>query len=321
MSILNDGFFLLLGIAALVVGADLLVRGATTLALRWRVSALVIGLTIVSFGTSLPEMLVTLVAGLQGNADLAIANVLGSNIANLLLVLGIAAMVRALPVRESTVLSEIPFSLTAALLVGFLANAALFSEGRALSINRLDGVILLFFFGLFLLYVFKMAKATDTQTPPSEPESSLLRAVAEIGVGIGGLYLGGQWVVESAVALAESLGVGQALIGLTIVAIGTSAPEVAASAMAAYRNQADLAVGNAIGSSIFNLLWVLGLTATFVELPFKVLKNTDLLMVIASSALIILALVTSRHNALGRAHGAVFVLVYAGYLVYVIQRG
>lgn len=318
---MDDILTLFLGLAFLIGGADLLVRGASTLAERWQVSTLVIGLTIVSFGTSLPEMLVTLVAGLKDSPDLAIANVLGSNIANLLLVLGVAAMVRPLPVRESTVLSEIPFSLTAALLVGFLANAALFSQKPTLSLNRLDGVILLFFFALFLLYVYKMARNETPEEVESESPHSLLRAGCEIVLGITGLYFGGQWVVDSAVALANAWGVGDALIGLTIVAIGTSAPEIAASGMAAYRRQADLAVGNAVGSSIFNMLWVLGFTSTIVELPFKVLKNTDLFMLVMASALIILALVSGRRTELGRLHGAVFLLVYAGYIAYVVQRG
>ena len=316
-----DLFTFLLGLVVLIVGADLLVRGATALALRLRVSALVIGLTVVSFGTSLPEMLVTLVAGLRGSSDLAIANVLGSNIANLLLVLGVAALIRPLPVRESTVLSEIPFSLTAALLVGFLANAAPFSEKPTLSIIQVDGAILLFFFFLFLLYVYKMAGARRVADEADIAPQSLLRSSMEIGLGITGLYFGGQWVVDGAVALAQSWGVGDALIGLTIVAIGTSSPEIAASAVAAYRKKADLAVGNAIGSSIFNLLWVLGLTAVIVELPFKVLKNTDLMMLVASSALIIVALVISRRNALQRSHGVVFLFIYLAYLGYVIQRG
>lgn len=311
----------LLGLVVLIVGADLLVRGATALAVRFGVSTLVVGLTVVSFGTSLPEMLVTLVAGLRGSSDLAIANVLGSNIANLLLVLGVAALVRPLPVRESTVLSEIPFSLTAALLVGFLANAAPFSEKPTLSINQFDGAILLFFFFLFLLYVYKMAGTRMLADEADVAPQSLLRSGIEIGLGIAGLYFGGQWVVDGAAALAQSWGVGDALIGLTIVAIGTSSPEIAASAMAAFRKQADLAVGNAIGSSIFNLLWVLGLTAVIVELPFKILKNTDLMMLVASSALIIVALVASRRNALQRSHGVVFLLMYLAYLGYVIQRG
>jgi cation:H+ antiporter len=315
-----DTVMLVAGLVVLIKSADLLVQGAASIATRLNISALVIGLTVVSFGTSLPEMLVTLVSGLRNNPDLAIANVIGSNIANVLLVLGVAAIIRPLPVENSTVVSEIPFSLTAAVLVGFLANAALFSTSRELSISRLDGTILLFFFFLFILYVYKMSKEEPGAKLVSYDGKTLSRATTYIAVGILGLYFGGQWVVDAAVGIAQLLHVDDALIGLTIISIGTSAPELMASAVAAYRSQADIAVGNVVGSNIFNLLWVLGFTSSIVELPFKVVSNTDLVMVIASSALIIFALVANRSNTITRPHGALFVMLYAAYLVYVINR-
>ena len=301
-------------------GADLLVSGASSIAGRLGISTLVIGLTVVSFGTSLPEMLVTLVSGLRHNSDLAIANVIGSNIANVLLVLGIAAVIRPLPVKNSTVVSEIPFSLTAALLVGFLANAALFSSHHELSISRLDGGILLFFFAMFMLYVYKISRESADSTADRPRILPASRSALYIVLGVVGLYLGGGWVVDGAVGIARDLNVDDALIGLTVVAIGTSSPEIVASAVAAYRNQTDIAVGNVVGSNIFNLLWVLGFTSSLVELPFEVVNNTDLVMVICSSALIILALVFSRNNSITRSHGVVFIALYAGYLFYVINR-
>ena len=315
-----DGLLLLFGLVVLVKSADFLVAGSSSVASRLGISSLVIGLTIVSFGTSLPEMLITMVSGFRQNADLAIANVIGSNIANVLLVLGIAAIVRPLPVHDSTVVSEIPFSLTAALLVGFLANAALFSTVHELSISRLDGGILLFFFVLFMLYVFRISRQKPAEPHDPGAVAGKLRSAAYIVIGIVGLYFGGGWVVDGAVGIAQWLGVDDALIGLTIVAAGTSSPELVASAVAAYRNQADIAVGNVVGSNIFNLLWVLGLTSSFVELPFEVISNTDLVMVIVSSALIIVALAISRTNTILRSHGFVFVSLYAAYLVYVVIR-
>jgi cation:H+ antiporter len=194
---LIDALLLLGGLALLIKGAGLLVSGASSIAERLGVSPLVIGLTVVSFGTSLPEMLVTLVSGLRQNADLAIANIIGSNIANVLLVLGIAAVIRPLPVKDSTVVSEIPFSLTAALLVGFLANAALFSSHHELSISRLDGGILLFFFALFMLYVYKISRE-GTHLAGDTPRSlTTTRSVLYILLGVAGLYLGGGWAVRS----------------------------------------------------------------------------------------------------------------------------
>ncbi|MDX1406233.1 MAG: calcium/sodium antiporter [Woeseiaceae bacterium] len=315
-----DALVLFGGLVILIKSADFLVAGASSIAARLGVSSLVIGLTIVSFGTSLPELLVTMVSGLRHNADLAIANVIGSNIANVLLVLGVAAIVRPLTVHDSTVVSEIPFSLTAALLVGFLANAALFSSIPELSISRLDGGILLFFFFLFMLYTYKISRENEDSEREEIVDFGTGRALAYVALGIVGLYFGGGWVVDGAVGIAQWLGVDDALIGLTIISVGTSSPELVASAVAAYRNQSDIAVGNIVGSNIFNLLWVLGLTSSFVELPFEVISNTDLVMVIASSSLILVALAISRNNTILRTHGIVFVSLYAAYLAYVVGR-
>lgn len=319
---MTNALWLIAGLALLVKSADWLVRGSTSVATRFGISSLVIGLTIVSFGTSMPELLVTLVAGMRHNADLAIANVIGSNIANVLLVLGVAALIRPLPVKDSTVVSEIPFSLTAAILVGFLANAALFTNNTALTISRFDGAVLLLFFVLFLLYVYKMSRSANYFAENSDDDSlPPLRAGAYIAVGVTGLYFGGGWVVDGATGLAATWGVNDALIGLTIVAIGTSAPELVASAVAAFRGETDIAVGNVVGSNIFNLLWILGITSTLVELPFEVVNNNDLLMVIGASVMIILALISSRNRTIQRAHGALFVGLYLLYLVFVIARG
>lgn len=316
-----DGLFLVLGLGLLIKGADLLVEGASSVASRFGISPLVIGLTVVSFGTSLPELLVSLTSGLRNSPDLAIASILGSNIANVLLVLGVAAIIRPLPIHDSTVVSEIPFSLTAALLVGFLANAHLFSDHLELSISQLDGGILLFFFLLFMLYVYKFSATSPVSVPQTSASGTVTRAAAFVLLGAVSLYLGGQWVVDGAIGLAQAWGVDDALIGLTIIAFGTSSPELVASGIAAYRGKTDIAVGNVVGSNIFNLLWVLGLTSSIVALPFEVVSNTDLLIVIASSTMVILALVSSRNNTVNRLHGMLFVGLYLVYLAYVVDRG
>jgi len=216
----------------------------------------------------------------------------------------------------------VPFSLTAALLVGFLANAALFTPHPELSISRVDGFILLFFFLLFMLYVYKVSRETPPEDMPPPPRTvSGVRATLMVLGSIVLLYFGGSWVVDGAVGIATAWGVDDTLIGLTIVAIGTSSPEVVASAVAAHRGQADLAVGNVVGSNIFNLLWVLGFTSAVVELPFEVISNTDLIMVIASSTLVILALVSSRNRTIMRYHGVLFILLYGAYVLYAVRRG
>jgi cation:H+ antiporter len=316
-----DALLLVAGLALLLKGADFLVDGASEVAERLGISQLVIGLTVVAFGTSMPEVVVTIISGSQGHPDLAIGNILGSNIANILLVLGVAAIIRPLPVSDSTVVSEIPFSLTAALLVGFLANAALFSAHHELSISHIDGGILLFFFFLFGIYIYNITRGRVPQSPTHPDRKPLLIPLIKLVGGLVALWLGGQWVVDSAVNLARAIGISDSLIGLTIVAIGTSLPELMASAVAAYRNQPDIAVGNVVGSNIFNLLWVLGIASTVTELPFEVVSNADLVMVIVASTLLLLALVSSRATCVLRVHGVIFVITYGFYLSYLIRRG
>lgn len=309
------------GLGLLVLAADVLVKGASSLASRLGLSALTIGLTVVSIGTSMPELFVSLTSGIQGKADLSITNVLGSNIFNVLVVLGIAAIICPLPVKNSTVVSEIPFSVSAALLLGFLANTALFTSKPDLSISQLDGAIMLAFFLLFMVYVFSTSRPETQDSSPEVPERSVSVSVVFVLLGVGGLYLGGDWVVDGAVGLARRWEVNEALIGLTIVAIGTSLPELTASAVAAYRKQPDIAVGNVVGSNIFNILWILGLTSSITALPFKAVSNIDIIMVVVSSMLIVLAVATSRAATISRGYGIAFVALYLGYLAYLIDRG
>lgn len=316
-----DILLLVAGLVVLVKGAEWLVSGASAIAGRIGVSSLVIGLTIVSFGTSMPELLVTMISGLRNNPDLAVSNVIGSNVCNVLLVLGVCAIIRPLPVRDSTVVSEIPFSLIAALLVGFLANAALFTNDPSLTISRIDGAILLLFFLLFLIYVYRMSRTRDYFENGDEVVMSDRKATFLILLGVASLYLGGEWVVDGAVGLAAMLGVNDALIGLTVVAIGTSSPELVASAVAAFRGQTDIAVGNVVGSNIFNLLWILGITSVVVPLPFEAVTNTDLMMVIGASVMVLFAMISGRRGTIQRAHGALFVGLYLLYLAYVVARG
>ena len=308
---------LAVGFVLLLKGADLLIEGGGALALRLGVSELVVGLTVISMGTSLPELVVSLLASGQDSADLAIGNVLGSNIANVLFILGVCAILRELPIRDSTLLSEIPFSLAAALLVGFLANAALFSPTRALGIGRLDGAILIFFFVLFLLYIFRIAKV-DLEAPVGH--GPVTGQVLKLAAGTLGLGLGGKWVVDGALRLSDQLGVSESFVGLTVLAIGTSVPELATSVVAARRGKGDIAVGNIVGSNIFNLLWVLGASALVKPLPFDVVSNTDIAMIIVASTLFMGGVVVGRPNVLARWEGWLFLLTYVAYFGYLTVR-
>lgn len=297
--------------------------GATAVASRLGVSDLVIGLTIVSMGTSMPELIISVIASAGGSPGLATGNVFGSNIANVLLILGATAVICDLPVHRSTILSELPFSLAAALLIGFLANSALWYEQMDdLSISRGDGMIILFFFLLFLTYILIIAKddqkkAELTDAAPVPMTKNLLLIVA----GATGLFLGGKWVVDGAVRIAGVFGLSDTLIGLTVVALGTSLPELVTSIIAALKKSTDIAVGNAIGSNIFNLLWILGISAVIRPLPFNVASNVDILVVIASSCLVLLALIVGRRLIIKRVEGIVFLTAYMAYLIFVVQRG
>ncbi|VAW26503.1 Inner membrane protein YrbG, predicted calcium/sodium:proton antiporter, partial [hydrothermal vent metagenome] len=232
------------GFIILIKGADLLVDGASSIGKRLNLPDIIIGLTIISFGTSLPELLVNLMASFSGSSQLAIGNVLGSNIANILLILGITAMVRPLPITKNTYFSEIPFSLIATLLVGFLANATIFNEAdpmAGLLISRYDGVVLLFFFFMFLGYVYVVAKQNKEEINEMSEivVMSTGKSVIYILIGMVGLYFGGQWVVDGAIHLATIFGMSQSFIGLTIVAIGTSLPELVTSIIAVRKNNTD----------------------------------------------------------------------------------
>ncbi len=317
-------FLFALGFVILIKGADLLVEGATAIGRKYRISDIVIGLTIVSFGTSLPELTVNLVASFQGSSQLALGNIFGSNVANILLILGISAIICPLPITRSTYFSEIPFSLIATLLVGFLANANLFMEDQQvhLSLSRFDGFVLLFFFALFLGYVYIVSKQKrSVHELEIIVEMPMSKSIVYILIGMVGLYFGGEWVVAGAIVMAIEFGLSESLVGLTIVAIGTSLPELVTSIIAAIKKNTDIAVGNAIGSNIFNLLWILGLSAAIKPLEFFVINNMDILMVIASSTLLIMAVVIGKKPIISRWEGGYFVLAYLAYMVFLIIRG
>lgn len=314
-----------IGFVILIKGADLLVEGASSIGKRLNWPSIVIGLTIVSFGTSLPELLVNIFASFSGSSELAIGNVLGSNVANILLILGISAMITPLPINKNTYFSEVPFSLIATLLVGFLANVTLFNQvspNAPQYISRYDGFVLLFFFIMFLGYVYVVSKQNDEDLSSGDIRMmSTGKSVLLILVGMVGLYFGGNWVVEGAIRIALNLGMSESLVGLTIVAIGTSLPELVTSVIAASRNNTDIAVGNAVGSNIFNLLWILGISAVIKPLEFQVVSNSDIFMIIIASTMLILAVIIGKRTVISRWEGLWFFLAYIGYMVFLFNRG
>ncbi|MFW6080845.1 MAG: calcium/sodium antiporter [Desulfosalsimonas sp.] len=313
---------LLIGFILLVKGADLLVEGAGSIARRMRISDLAAGLTIVAFGTSAPELFVNIAASINGNTGIAIGNVLGSNIANILLILGISAVIYPLAVSRGTVWREIPFSLLAAAVLGIAANDRLFDGWLYSDISRSDGLIFLMFFVIFLYYSAGTARGftSDAQGLPMSARK-MPSALAISGAGLIGLAAGGKLIVDGAVEIALSFGMSQELVGLTILAVGTSLPELATSAMAAWRKNVEIAVGNVVGSNIFNIFLVLGISSVIEPLPLYSGGNLDIGMLIAASLILFVTMFTGKRRSLDRWEGALLLVLYASYLVYLVWRG
>lgn len=302
------------GLVALIVGAEIMVRGAVELALRARISPLVVGLTVVSLGTSAPELLVSLVAAMKGSSALAVGNVVGSNISNISLVLGAAILVYPITVDRDAYRIHWPVMMV----VSLLFTALLWDD----TIARWEGVV---FVGLLVAYIAWMiwssrrasgqpgTKAVQVSTP-------LWRSLLFVVVGVAGLALGAEWFVEGAVRIAESLGVSKQMIGVTVVAIGTSLPELVTSLMAAFRKQSDISMGNLIGSNIFNLLGIIGVSA--VVLPIRV-DHEAFYLDLGAMLLISLALYPLMRlgRKLGRWQGSLLLVAFAAYMVLVVQRG
>jgi cation:H+ antiporter len=313
---------LLAGFLFLLKGASILVEGATSIARKLNISDLAVGLTVVAFGTSAPELFVNLVASAQGNPGIAIGNVLGSNIANILLILGVSAIIFPLTVTKGTVWNEIPLSLLAALLLGIMANDRLIDGADLSAVTRVDGLVFLAFFIIFISYTASIARRiSGTEDHVPRRLYGMFRSTAYVVLGLAGLGLGGKWIVDGAVVVAESIGVSQSLIGLTIVAVGTSLPELFTSAVAAIKKNAEIAVGNVIGSNIFNIFFVLGLSSIVRPLPFGTSSTVDIGVVVGASILLLVFMFSGKRGQLGRAKGVVFVCLYAMYLTYIVMRG
>jgi cation:H+ antiporter len=306
----------IVGFVLTVFGANWLVSGASSLAAMFRISNLVIGLTVVAFGTSMPEFVVSFFAAVNGNTDIAVGNVVGSNVFNTLGILGLSALIYPIAVQRSTVWAEIPISLLAAVVLMLLANDSWISPGAPNMISLTDGLILLVFFGLFMFYSFRFAaKPNEDDVEPVNlfpvPKSFFL-----VIIGLAGLVGGGHLMVTGAVDFAKIFGISEAIIGLTIVSVGTSVPELATSLVAAYRKNSDIAIGNVVGSNIFNIFFILGVSSAVAPLPFQKELNSALYMCIGSALLLFFFMFVGKPRTLSRWQGSIFFLIYVGYTVY-----
>ena len=321
-----DYILFFIGFLFLIRGAEWLIDGSTKLAKKFGVSDLIVGLTVVAFGTSLPELIVNLFASAQ-SSELAISNIIGSNIANTLLILGVVSMLRPLTVHRTTVYREIIFNIGAAGILAVLVSERYLSEGGFRGLDHIDGIVLMSYFTLFMYYTFgkivtKSSKQTNAKKNAQHSQLNLGTVFLKIAGGAFGLWLGGQWIVNGAIAIAGLLNIGDAVVGLTIVAIGTSLPELAASVVAVRKGSVDIAVGNAVGSNLFNILWVLGLGAFIRPIGFEDSLVADIIInfIIAVGLFGTMALGRHRHQ-ISKTEGRIFLSAYAAYMLFVVVRG
>ena len=307
---------LIIGLVFVVKGADFLVDGASSLAKKYNIPNIVIGLTIVAFGTSAPELAVSAYSAFTGSSEIAIGNVVGSNIANILLILGITAIINPLKVLKNTVQKEIPFALLSVIVLYFITNDILLDGASIDIISLSDALILLSFMAVFLVYLIHLTKNTsDADEIPIE-DLPLWKSSFFIFIGLLGLLGGGKLFVDNAVEIATLLGMSQAVIGITIVAFGTSLPELATSVVAAMKKNSDIAVGNVVGSNIFNVFFVLGISGLVAPLPKGGITNFDITIAIVSALGLLLGSVLLVKNQLGRTEGIIFFTGYIAYIIY-----
>lgn len=320
-----DILLFILGIVLIIAGANYLTEGASVLARRFGVSPLVVGLTIVAFGTSSPELIVSLMSALKGNSDIAMGNVVGSNIFNVLVIGGITALVTPITITRSTVRREIPLMILACLVLSVMALDRVFAGTGATEniLSRSEGIVLLCFFLIFLTYTFAIAKGdpSDPHTAPAPTKHyPLWLLVVFIIGGLGGLVLGGELFVDAASSIARTLGMSEGFIGLTIVAAGTSLPELATSVAAALKKEPEIAVGNIVGSNIFNVFFILGTTATVTPIHIGGVSTLDFTMMSFAALLLYVFAVLFGQRVIKRMEGAVLVLCFVLYTVYLISQ-
>ncbi|MDH4091790.1 MAG: calcium/sodium antiporter [Cyclobacteriaceae bacterium] len=311
---------LLVGFAILIKGADFLVTGASSTAKKYGISNLTIGLTVVAFGTSMPELIVSLLAALNGETDASFGNVIGSNNFNLLFIIGIAGIIFPLVVQNNTVKYEIPISMLAAAILFLLVNDQNLWGSERNVLSRLDSIILLLLFAGFIVYVYKtMTRTSDLGQGEKIKIYSIPVSLGLIGLGLAMLIGGGKLVVDNAILVAHHFGLSEKLIGLTILAAGTSLPELATSAVAAYRKNADIAIGNVVGSNIFNIFFILGITGLVRPISYNVLLNFDIYVLLVSTIILIIFMVTLNRQKVDRWEAAILLISYIAYVILLIQ--
>ncbi len=321
MAIFIDLLMLIGGIAVAVIGANILVDGASTIAYKLKVSSLIIGMTVVAFGTSMPEFAVNIFASAHKNTGLAISNILGSNIFNILIILGIAAMIKRLPVHKNTISRDIPMNLLAAILVGVAANKVLIDGLGESALYATDGIIFLSLFAIFLYYTFYHLKPDDSEGEAHIKKMASMKAIIFILLGLGALIVGGELIVNGATDLAKSAGMADHVVGLLIVGPGTSIPELITSLVAIRKGKIDLAVGNVVGSNIFNIFFILGLSSIIYPLPLHAELNIAVLVTVGASLLLFIFTFMTRNSKLTKSKGGLFIMLFLVYVAWMLWGG
>ena len=323
---LLDVTFLVVGLLMILWGANALIDGSSAIAKKWGVSDMIIGLTIVAFGTSAPELTISIISAINGNAGMAIGNVVGSNIFNVLAIIGITALFRPIRIERNIMTNEIPLVVLSALVLLVMRNSTWLNSTPLAEISRTDGILLLFFFAIFTRYTFYQAGKTEIDGQPetagstdtSAPKAKIWKSLLMVLLGLAGLIAGGDRFVAGASGIASGLGVSDAVIGLTIVAAGTSLPELATSVTAALKGKTGIALGNVIGSNIYNIFLVLGCSATIRPLPFGDINNIDLLVLTGGCLLFWIFGWFFQKHTITRGEGAVLTIIYIAYILYLI---
>ena len=313
--------YLLAGLVLILAGANYLTDGSVALAERFRVPGFLIGLTIVAVGTSTPELVVSFLSALEGEGDMAVGNVVGSNLFNVFIILGVCALIRPLPLTAGNIRRDIPFGVIVSLLLLALAADSYVFKGAADRIGRIDGIVMLLLYGALMWYTIRTTKRPEATAPDAGAKPGMagwLMAAMIVG-GLAGLIFGGEMFLRSATEIARRLGISESVIAITLVAGGTSLPELASSLVSLFKGKADMALGNVIGSNIANILLILGISATIHPLTMGGITLTDILVVVLSSLLLFMAAFTFRSKKLDRWEGAIFLAIYIAYIWYLIR--
>lgn len=315
-----DIVYLIAGLVLILVGANALTDGATSVAARLKVSPIVIGLTVVAFGTSMPEFTVSLTSALKGSSDIAIGNVVGSNIFNTLMIVGVTSLFVPIAVSKGTLRYEIPMALLSSVVLLFCAADMMISGEARNVVSRGDGLVLLCFFLIFMSYTFAVARNGDAGEAEEVNVMPMWRSLLYILAGLAGLVFGGNLFVDGASGIARSFGVSESVIGLTLVAGGTSLPELATSVVAAMKKNPEIAIGNVIGSNLFNVFFVLGASAAITPMNVAGITDFDFIVLVLSSLLLLLFAKFYRVRTVTRLEGALLVLCYVGYTAWLIYN-